>query len=214
MNQKKIWVDPSFWVLIGINAYLVYYYYTQPQIFTTLIWLYWAQSVSLGFFNFADILTVGKVEASPITINGKETTLKSSMKRPGAFFFLLHYGFFHFVYFFFLLTMKRSGPFQMDFFKYFLFAFLVGQIINFIQHKIQQKHQVTNLSKMFATPYLRIIPMHLTILIPAFLHISNLGIFLILKAIADVLMYIITKPAGGSVEADKALLASKTDFLN
>ena len=167
----------------------------------------------LGIFNFADILTVRKVEANPIIINGRETTQKASMKAPGAFFFLLHYGFFHFVYFFFLLTMKPIYPFQMEFFKYFLFAFLVGQIINFVQHKIQQKHHEINLNKMFATPYLRIIPMHLTILLPAFFHISNLGIFLILKAISDVLMYIITKPAGSAIEVDKALLASKTNIF-
>ncbi|MFI5195847.1 MAG: hypothetical protein ACHQD8_02040, partial [Chitinophagales bacterium] len=61
----------------------------------------------------------------------------------------------------------------------------------------------------FMTPYIRILPMHLTILIPAFFHVSNLGVFLILKSIADVLMYIVTKPGGTSGDVDKALLALK-----
>jgi Family of unknown function (DUF6498) len=205
--------DPSLWVLIGINVYLIYYYYHHPEIFTTLIWLYWVQSVLLGLFNFVDMLTVRKVQPDSIKINGKKSTESNLLKAPGAFFFLLHYGAFHFVYLIFIASMKRSGPFQWEFFKYFFIVFLAGQIITFVQHKIQQRKTAVNLGTMFFLPYLRIIPMHLTIILPSFLGISNLGIFLILKSVADVLMYIVTRPRGNSAEADKMMMATKgTNF--
>ena len=209
MKQKKIWTDVSFWVLIGMNAYLVFYYYLQPQIFTTLVWLYWAQSVLIGFFNFADIITIRKVKPMPITVNGVDKIMNAKMKLPGALFFLFHYGFFHFIYAFFLAGMKITGPFQTTFFRYCLGAFIIGQVVNFVQHKIQQQKEETNLTKMFMTPYLRIVPMHLTILIPLFLHVSNLGVFLILKSIADVLMYVVTKPVGSPGALDKTQLVLK-----
>ena len=187
MDRKRTLLDPSLWVLIGINVYLTWYYYHQPGVFTTLLWLYWAQSVMLGLFNFLDMLTIRQAQAPD-----KETSGIFAFKRPAAFFFLFHYGFFHFVYFFFLLSMKSSGPFQWPLFKNFLLAFIFGQVINFIQHKIQQRKQAANLGAMFFIPYLRIVPMHLTILLPNFLPISNLGIFVVLKSVADVLMYVVT----------------------
>jgi hypothetical protein len=207
MKRKRIWTDPSIWVLVGVNAYLVYYYYHQPQIFTTLIWLYWAQSVSLGVFNFFDLLTLGN-SSEPFIINDKPVnTIATTLILP--FFFLLHYGIFHLVYFGFIFTMKSTGPFQWDFFRNFLFAFIAGQLITFIQHKVQQRKTKTNAGIMFFTPYLRIIPMHLTILAPAFLHIGNMGLFLILKAVTDVAMAIVTRPAYKTTGMDATVLASE-----
>lgn len=48
-----------------------------------------------------------------------------------------------------------------------------------------------NIGKMFILPYLRVIPMHLTILLPAFPGVSAITIFLILKTLVDVLFYLI-----------------------
>ncbi len=193
---------------MGINAYLVYYYYHTPQIFTTLIWLYWCQSVMMGMFNFLDILTVRTVKLMPATEAEQGPALFKTRVRT-AFFFAFHYGFFHLVYLVFIPGLKPKSPVQWDFFKYFLIAFFVGQLITFIQHKIWQRKSGTSLGVLFITPYLRIVPMHLTILIPSFIGISNMGIFLILKAIADVLTYAITRRGGNGKEADAAMLASQ-----
>ncbi len=206
MKRKTKFIDPALWVLIGINAYLVYHYYQHPEVFTTLIWLYWAQSVLLGFFNFLDMLTVRSI-AQPNPLDPDAP--RSTMKRSSAFFFLFHYGFFHVAYLIFIGTMKISGPIDFGLFKYFLAAFIAGQIITFVQHKIQQRTIKADMTKMFFTPYIRILPMHLTILVPAFMHISNMGIFLILKAIADVVMYMATRPPNKSRELNTAMLASQ-----
>jgi hypothetical protein len=173
------------------------------------MWLYWSQSVMLGLFNFLDILTVRTPKMETYMVNGDPSTTKPVGKSASAFFFLFHYGFFHFVYFFFLISMKKTGPMQWDFYKNFLIVFFCGQLINFIQHKIQQSKQVTSLSSMFFIPYLRIIPMHLTILLPNFIPVSGMGIFLVLKSLADVGMYLITKPPATSKEAQTAMMATE-----
>ncbi len=209
MKQKQIFRDPGFWILLGINVYLVYYYYQTPRIFTTLIWLYWCQSVLIGLFNILDILTVRTIKVMADKSDSSNSSLFGSRVKL-AVFFMLHYGFFHLVYLVFVATLKPRYPVNWAMFKYFLFAFLAGQIFTFVQHKIQQRKSASNMGVMFFVPYLRIIPMHLTILIPAFCHISNLGIFLILKAIADVIMYIVTKPSQNSRESNEALVATQS----
>lgn len=225
MKRRPLFTDPGFWLLIGVNVYLVYHYYQHPEIFTTLIWLYWAQSVLLGIFNFFDMITTKRLiplkNSEPnaleaLTVQNPEVTVESKGE-PGysksnigmALFFAFHYGFFHIVYMVFIATMKRSGPFQWEFFKYFLIAFFVGQVITFIQHKIRQRTMSANMGAMFFIPYIRIVPMHLTILLPAFLGISNMGIFLILKSLADVIMYAVTRPGRNSKEVDATLMASQ-----
>ena len=209
MDRKKTLLDPSLWVLIGVNLYLTWYYFQHKEIFTTLIWLYWTQSIMLGAFNILDMLTVRTVSPSkPGMPDFYTSRLRSSL------FFLGHYGFMHLGYFIFLKQIKYADPIQWDLFKYFLYAFLFGQVINFIQHKIQQFKEPTDLGYLFILPYARIVPMHLTILIPAFLPITNWGVFIILKSIADVTMYIITsKTNKKSVELNKASLTRPNDIL-
>ena len=66
--------------------------------------------------------------------------------------------------------------------------------MQFIQHKRFQKDHEVDISKMFFLPYLRIVPMHLMILGPAFLGWEPSTIFLVLKTVADLIMYLITVP--------------------
>ena len=61
-----------------------------------------------------------------------------------------------------------------------------------LRRKKTMADQKENVGKMFFIPYLRIIPMHLMILLPAFLDIGVSLVFLILKTVADIGMYIAT----------------------
>jgi hypothetical protein len=197
---KKVLPDLSFWILLLANLYLVYRYEQNPDMFSTIIWLYWSQSVIFGFFNFIDMLTTKTVDLSTeltpslgsedLPANSPEK--EKSVKDATAWFFLFHFGFFHFVYFFFLITMTKLSLFNWSFFKYYLLVFVLFQVVNFIQHKIQNRNRAVDIGRMFFTPYLRVIPMHLCILIPAFLHITSLTVFLVLKVVADVFMYVLT----------------------
>ena len=189
---RKILIDPAFWVLMGVNIFLIYKYEHNPAIFTTLVWLYYAQNLLYGFFTFLDILTTRNFDETTMKLFGKNGQANPKPSFKAAWGFLMFFGFFHFVYLVFLATMHKSGPFQWDFFKDMLLVFLVFQIVNFIQHKIQNKKNVVKLVQITGLPLLRVLPMHLCILVPAFLKISNLTVFLVIKVAVDAITYIIT----------------------
>ncbi len=227
MKRKKIFTDPAFWILLGINGYLVYHYYHYPEIFKTLIWLYWSQSVMIGLFSFIDILTTpqrfygsfltkqisitgaldGLVDGSPLPDENKPPAKRSNFSLARGF--LVPYIILHLIYLVFIASMKSKDVFRLDLYSYFLLAFLLGQIISFIQHKINQRKTHNDDGGMYALPYLRVFPMHITIVIGAFLHAGNMLVFLILKSITDVIMYIATKPKSPTREMDAATLASQ-----
>lgn len=186
---QRISKDPGLWFLVLMNSYLIYYYLQQPDEFNTIIWIYWLQSILIGFFNFIDLMTVKNPDESSMKMNNQPVT-KSNMGC-AAWFFLFHFGFFHFVYAIFLLTSNLKGANG----KIILISagiFLAESTIQLIRKKRIPETEKVNVGKMFFTPYLRIVPMHLVILLPSFLGIAGSLIFLVLKMIADVGMYLLT----------------------
>ncbi len=213
------------------------------------MWIYWFQSLTIGFFSFIRIL-LNQTPSLPIKKSQKSITLAeifhltqltnqhsdkdnfkkdflekydhyqtikqkhqlddqhfnhayqtlSSITSPlnrfikiyQACFFLLHYGFFHFGYFFFLssglLTHQSIAPTNiMVDYKYIIFAsliFFINHLFSFFYHRDQDSNQQST-SQLMAYPYLRIIPMHLAIIFGAIYH-QGLLIFLVLKTIIDI----------------------------
>lgn len=184
---RRLYTDPSFLLLVAINIYCIIYYHNNPSEFATIVWLYWFQSVLIGIFNFFDMLTVSHPDLAT------DQTGKPVSKGCMSFFFLVHYNGFHFVYAIFILAMIR-GHVDFLFLLIGVAAFGFNLIMQFIQHKRMQKTMIADMRTMMFLPYLRIVPMHLMILGPAFLHWGQSDIFLVLKTIADVLMYIIATP--------------------
>jgi hypothetical protein len=68
-------------------------------------------------------------------------------------------------------------------------SFFLESTIQFIRQKKLERILKFDIGKMFALPYLRIIPMHLVILLPAFFRWEPSIIFLILKMVADILSF-------------------------
>ena len=185
---KRILTDPAFLFLVLINGYCIWYYQQNPGEFNTIVFLYWGQSVLIGLFNFVDLLTVKNVDRSDE--KGENGTMS---KGCAAGFFAVHYGIFHLVYGIFVLA-QFGRNIDFHFVLIGLAAFSLNLIIQFIRHKQWQSHHQANLGTMFFLPYLRIIPMHLMILGPAFLNWKASTIFLVLKTGADIIMYLITSP--------------------
>jgi Family of unknown function (DUF6498) len=192
VHWKKIYTDSGFWILLGWNIFLVYYQYIHPEEFKTILWIYWAQSIIIGLFNFADILTLQKVEPGSWKENDNIVS-DARAKGCASFFFLFHYGFFHLAYVVFIFAfVKTEGLFDFNFFILSVAAFLISQLIWFIKRKTTYAKVPGNIGKMFILPYLRVVPMHLTILLPAFTGVSAITIFLLLKTLVDVIFYITT----------------------
>jgi hypothetical protein len=186
---QRITKDPGFWFLLLMNSYLIYYYQQQPGEFNTIIWIYWLQSVLIGVFNFLELLFVKNPDSASLSINSQPVT-KSSMGC-AAWFFLFHFGLFHFVYAIFLLVGKSSGVNA----KLLLITagiFVAESTIQFIRKRNTLQPGKVNVGRMFFTPYLRIVPMHLMILVPSFLGIAGSVVFLVLKTVADAGMYLLT----------------------
>lgn len=190
---KRIFFDPAFLFLIAINVWCIWYYQNNPDEFNTLLFLYWGQSVLIGLFNFVDLLTIKNIIPGSMTINNSPVEDSAKTKGCAAGFFAFHYGAFHLAYGIFILIYTRL-KIDFHFVLLGLAAFSLSLVIEFMRHKQWQRNNTVNLGTMFFLPYLRIIPMHLMIMGPAFLKWEASTIFLVLKTAADVVMYLITSP--------------------
>ena len=191
MLRKAIY-DPSFWIIVSVNIFCIYYYQNHPEGFRSIVWIYWIQSVLIGLFNFLDLLTVKNPVPSDMTINNKPVDSSGRRKGCTALFFLFHYQFFHFVYAIFI-AIQVKGMLDIHFILLSVGAILLELTISFIRNKQLQKNLQINYGRLFMMPYLRIIPMHLMILLPAFFGIKPSIVFLVLKLLADACMYLVAQ---------------------
>jgi len=137
------------------------------------------------------MITLKNVDVSNMTFNNKPATVKQA-KGCLPIFFLFHYGIFHLVYFVFLLVDFKLSDTNFSYLKWAACGVLLQQIIHFTQNKIKYSQLQGNIGTMFFIPYLRIVPMHLTILLPKFLGWTPALTFLILKTVFDVIGQLLT----------------------
>lgn len=185
---KKFFSNPSIVFLLAGNIYCIWYYQVYPDGFATVVWIYWFQSIIIGLFNFLDLLSVKAYDGVGFTLNNEPVTKKN--QGCTAWFFLFHYGFFHIGYAFFLLFIQGILSVHKMILLVGIAAFLLESILNFKRQKEMERTVAVNIGSMFFLPYLRIIPMHLMILLPAFLGFRPSLVFLLLKMGADILSFI------------------------
>lgn len=201
MIKKKDWLNIHFFLLIGINLYIIYYYYKHPDSFTTTVTIYWIQSVLIGIFNFFDLLTLSsktqnKFYEQPQSEIDKESKPINKHKGCFSFFFIGHYLFFHLIYF--LVIPKKLINFNTVDWLFVLLCFwllVITQLINFMENKRRNREEAMRINVMLSWPYLRIIPFHIMIIAALTSTIESPIIFLWLKIIADVAMYVIYQRA-------------------
>lgn len=187
--MKKIFsYDIGLWLLIAFNAYAIYYVKKQPNSINELYIIFWLQSFFIGIFNIIGMLTFTNRVENSYTVNDVKGN------RPGcaAAFFAVHYGGFHFVYFIFLFAqLVDLNQVNWHFIQLSFWAIFAGSILQYFQDKNINREKPVNIGVMFFMPYVRIIPMHLVILLPKFLHISAPLLFIALKTVADIVMHLI-----------------------
>ena len=186
---RKFFTDPSFLFLLAANFYCLYYYENNKSDFSVIVWIYWLQSISIGLFTFLELLTLKNYDAANFTMNDQPVTEMN--KGCAAWFFLLHYGMFHFVYGIFLLVQHADGLVHHTVLLIGFAGFLIEGIIGFRQRKQIEASVKVSIGTVFFLPYVRIVPMHLMILGPAFLGWQPGTIFLVLKILADIISYTI-----------------------
>ena len=154
--------------------------------------VYWCQSVIIGFFHFRRMRLLQNFTTEGLSSNGQPVPENEQGKRSTANFFLLHYGFFHFVYFVFVAsTFPWDDRPTLVWVAAGAFGFLLSHHLSFRRNVEEDLKGRPNLGHMLFLPYLRIIPMHLTIIIGGSFTASRpaLALFLTLKSLADYLMH-------------------------
>jgi hypothetical protein len=187
---KKLIASPSFIFLIAANLWCIWYYQNHPAGFATVVWIYWFQSIIIGLFNFADLLTIKNFDAGDMKLNNAPVTVAT--KGCLAFFFLVHYNGFHLGYAIFLLADFGVRSIDSSFLLIGVAAFLMESLWSYIKRKQVEQERQLSIGTLFFLPYLRVVPMHLMILIPKFTGIKASLIFLVLKMIADIFSFFLS----------------------
>lgn len=187
---REILADSSTVSLLSSNILVIILAVVQRWEITTVLWVYWMQSIIIGFFYFLRILTLRKFSTENFNIGNRPAPPTPQTKIFTALFFVFHYGFFHFIYAIFLSQFFSSGQ-RTDFNYLFLggLIFSLNHSFSYWQNKKNDEQKIQNIGQLMLTPYVRIIPMHLIIIFGAFAGQSALLIFLLLKTAVDILMH-------------------------
>ena len=198
--------DPSTVALLASNLIVIVLAIIQNWGILTIMLIYWAQSVTIGFFTFLKILTMRIYEGSvPAIVNGKSVNLGFGIAKIFmAGFFAFHYGMFHAVYLFFIISfaffqptpLAATGEHGIDIPGEILSGaiFFINHLYSFIYNyrkDINHSSSIGEIANTFHAPYVRIIPMHLAIIFgfgfamffPA--SVFPLLLFMLLKTGAD-----------------------------
>ena len=164
-----------------------------------ILWIYWTQSVIIGIFNFIKILSLKEFSTEGFRQGGKQVLPTKAAKISTAIFFLFHYGFFHVIYAVFIGSFSTFGKIgnvgnDTNYILYASLTFFVSYFIEFINSKNEQSDVLPNLGSLMFTPYARIIPMHLTIILGGFIGAAggllsantNLAIIILFTAIKTI----------------------------
>lgn len=184
--------DSSTWILILSNILTIFIAIIQNGEIPKIMFLYWAQSVIIGFFTFFKIISLRELSTKNFKLNDRNVKPTNFTKYYAAFFFLIHYGGFHTGYLLILML-----EFQVKLNSLYLLIpagiFLVNHLFSFIYNYKADSKKVRNIGSIMFFPYARIIPMHLTIIFGSLLikDTFTLIFFLGLKTIADVIMHLI-----------------------
>lgn len=181
VQQEKI--DFSLVGLLASNVVALSVAYATGMPLRELMIVYWIQSVIIGIISFLRLCTVAYVD----TRNPVATQLGDRAFH--AIFFVVHYGFFHILYLFFL------GPFPPERMQSYLLCGLVfaaGHLYSFLRNFRRDRAGRPDISLVMWLPYARVLPMHLVILFGSSLPggTANFLIFGALKIAADAVMHI------------------------
>lgn len=193
---KPSFFDVSLWVIILGNIASIVVAILQNWNIGQIMWVYWAQSVIIGAINVYRILNLKEFTTDGMKQNGKSVPETSAAKRGVAIFFGFHYGFFHFIYMVFLF-----GLFPLTDISFDDLVFLLVIILGFFSvHGFSYRYNINydfkdkkpNLGTIMFYPYMRIIPMHLTIIFGSMMVSSfSLILFMVLKTAADAGMHMV-----------------------
>lgn len=190
--QKEVIEDRSLQNLIVTNLVTIVIALIEGWSLSPILWVYWFQSVTIGIFSFVRIWELRDFSTEGFTLNNKKVAPTKETKRSTAIFFAFHYGFFHLGYFFFLVFGRGVDRNQFMFILLNALLFFGNHLKSYL-YNCSKEQVKQNIGTLMFYPYLRIIPMHLTIILGSMASIAGVGLifFMILKTISDAAMHTI-----------------------
>jgi hypothetical protein len=190
-EMPQIALDGSVWALVAANVLALGIALWQGWGARPLMLLYWGQSVVIGIANVFRMLALEKFSTENFTINDRAVEPTPAVKAQVALFFAVHYGFFHLGYFVFIAVGDRGAPIEWSWFGLCTAAFALNHLWSYRYNCALDRQGTPNIGTLMFTPYLRIIPMHLTIIFGGMLFEGTAALLLFggLKTVADVAMH-------------------------
>ena len=182
--------------LILANAVTLVIALDQQWPLALLAWPFWAQSIVVGGFAWRRILVTPDYTAvrARIRINGRRLVREEWPRARLAGFFLTHYGFFHLAYLVLLLFITDVGVFSSPWLLAMatVLPFLWSQYEEHRRQVERDRATMPTVGLLMGLPYLRVIPMHLTLFFGLAAMGRNavgwaVGGFIVIKASCEVL---------------------------
>lgn len=178
-----------------------------------LFWPYWIQSVAIGFFARRRMLALREFSTAGLRVYGRHLPDTDEEKRENAVFtFTVHYAFIHLVYMAILLAKVDlpDGEWRWVLLGGATFAF--GLWLGQRRASARDDGRKPRLDALRRLPYLRVIPMHFTLVLLAGINgswsgIVPLVIFTGMKTTFDVLMAV----HGRRVEAQSSTIGTASN---
>lgn len=186
MSQKPF--DSSALGLLISNVVVIILSITGDWSFKQILWVYWSQSIIIGFFHFFRLLSVNKFSLGGFSVY-TGTNPKSLQEKLGiAILFAFHYGFAHWAYAAFLGALH--GPINLFSILLGSSIFAVNHFYSFIHNRASDRKKVVDLNGLLLAPYGRVVPMHAVVVL-GFLGGGTIGktFFLSLKTVVDVVAH-------------------------
>jgi hypothetical protein len=188
LSQKN---DLALWGIIAGNIFTIVIAIIQGWSLGDVMWVYWGQSIVIGIMNFFRMWNLKNFSTEGLTSNGRPVPETEKGARNTAIFFAVHYGFFHLGYLIFMFADHGTDivAFDVVLMGLSLLVFFASHLFSLSRNiRPDMEGPRPNLGTIMFMPYLRIIPMHLTIILGAmFFGNSVVGIifFMSLKTLAD-----------------------------
>lgn len=189
-RAPPFFLDGSVWILILANLVTLGVALWQGWRPTEMLLVYWGQSIVIGIASYNRILALKNFTAEGFKVFGRPVSLDEGGKVESAFAFALGYALFHAFYLGFLLIVSRSTSLSP--------GMLVGVAIFALNHYWSYRYNrdlecesTPDIGSMVATPYLRVVPMHLAMGPVLFYDTPGaLMLFCLLKTVVDVAMHL------------------------
>lgn len=193
--------DYGLYAILAANAFTLIVALWQNWSMIDLVFPFWMQSIVIGFYARRRILKLRQFTTDDLLVNGKRVDPTSKTQRMIANFFALHYGFFHLFYLVFLGIFLDPDPVeaattepalieQRFIFAIIALSFLISHGASHREHLSADLAGKPNIGTLMFIPYIRIVPMHLTIMLGAMAGgTSAIYAFMTLKTFADLGMH-------------------------